>query len=120
LLDQLRALGYNIEREEDIGPDGHRPERKSHGEVVLKKQFEDAVAAASLPSPECKGAETAAQWTKIHLNVDLTKDRALPFRKVAKFWGRAKFLNAEAAGFRRAEPFGMGCRKWQRLLKALI
>ena len=44
LLEQLRALGYSIEREEDIGPDGHRPARESHDEVVLKKRFEDAVA----------------------------------------------------------------------------
>jgi len=44
LLDQLRALNYSIEREEDIGPDGHRPERESHDEVVLKKRFVDAVA----------------------------------------------------------------------------
>lgn len=44
LLDQLRALDYSVEREEDIGPDGHRPERESHDEVVLKKRFEDAVA----------------------------------------------------------------------------
>jgi len=44
LLDQLRALDYSIEREEDIGPDGHRPERESHDEVVFKKRFEDAVA----------------------------------------------------------------------------
>ncbi len=44
LLDQLRTLAYSIEREEDIGPDGHRPERESHDEVVLKKRFEDAVA----------------------------------------------------------------------------
>lgn len=44
LLDHLRALDYSIEREEDIGPDGHRPERESHDEVVLKKRFEDAVA----------------------------------------------------------------------------
>jgi len=44
LLDQLRALGYSIEREEDIGPDGHRPERESHNEVVLRRRFEDAVA----------------------------------------------------------------------------
>jgi type I restriction enzyme R subunit len=44
LLEQLRGLGYSIEREEDIGPDGHRPERESHDEVVLKKRFEDAVA----------------------------------------------------------------------------
>ena len=44
LLDQLRTLAYSIEREEDIGPDGHRPERESHDEVVLKKRLEDAVA----------------------------------------------------------------------------
>lgn len=43
LLEQLRGLGYSIEREEDIGPDGHRPERESHDEVVLKKRFVDAV-----------------------------------------------------------------------------
>lgn len=44
LLEQLGGLGYSIEREEDIGPDGHRPERESHDEVVLKKRLEDAVA----------------------------------------------------------------------------
>ena len=44
LLEQLRMLGYRIEREEDIGPDGHRPERDSHDEVVLGKRFEAAVA----------------------------------------------------------------------------
>ncbi|BBB66572.1 DEAD/DEAH box helicase [Undibacterium sp. YM2] len=44
LLEQLVGLGYSIEREEDIGPDGHRPERESHDEVVLKKRFENAVA----------------------------------------------------------------------------
>ncbi|MGV0998868.1 MAG: type I restriction endonuclease subunit R [Fluviibacter sp.] len=44
LLEQLRFLGYAIESEEDIGPDGHRPARESHDEVVLKKRLEDAVA----------------------------------------------------------------------------
>lgn len=44
LLAQLHALKYSIEREEDIGPDGHRPERESHDEVVLKKRFENAVS----------------------------------------------------------------------------
>ena len=43
LLDQLRTLGYSIECEEDIGPDGHRRERESHDEVVLKRRFEEAV-----------------------------------------------------------------------------
>jgi len=44
LLRQLRMLNYSIEREEEIGPDGHRPERESHDEAVLRKRFEDAVA----------------------------------------------------------------------------
>jgi len=43
LLEQLRGLGYSIEQEENIGPDGHRPERDSHDVVVLKKRLEDAV-----------------------------------------------------------------------------
>ncbi len=44
LLEQLRELGYNIEQEENIGPDGHHPERESHDEVILKKRFEKTVA----------------------------------------------------------------------------
>ena len=58
LLDQLRTLDYSIEREEDIGPDGHRPERESHDEVVLKKRFEDAVARLNpgLPLEACQDA----------------------------------------------------------------
>lgn len=44
LLEQLRGLGYSIEQEENIGPDGHYPERDSHDVVVLKKRLEDAVA----------------------------------------------------------------------------
>src|SRR5690606_7520554 len=43
LLDQLGMLGYSIEGEEDIGPDGSRPERESHSEVVFKRRFEEAV-----------------------------------------------------------------------------
>ncbi len=44
LLEQLRGLGYSIEQEENIGPDGHRPERDSHDVVVLQRRLEDAVA----------------------------------------------------------------------------
>ncbi len=44
LLEQLRGLGYQLEQEENIGPDGHRPERDSHDVVVLKKRMEEAVA----------------------------------------------------------------------------
>lgn len=54
LLDQLRAFGYSIEREEYIGPGGHRPEREGHDEVVLHKRFKDAVDSLNprvLPEP---------------------------------------------------------------------
>lgn len=43
LLEQLRGLGYQIQREENIGPDGGNPERESHNEVILRKRFENAV-----------------------------------------------------------------------------
>lgn len=44
LLGQLSGLGYSIKLDEDIGPDGHCPERDSHNEVVLKRRLEDAIA----------------------------------------------------------------------------
>lgn len=44
LLEQLNGLGYHLEREETIGPDGTKPERESHDEVILRKRFEGAVA----------------------------------------------------------------------------
>lgn len=44
LLAQLQTLGYQIEHEGNIGPDGCRPERESHHEVILKKRLTDAVA----------------------------------------------------------------------------
>lgn len=40
LLAQFQALGYCIEREEDIGPEGKRPERESYSDVVLKNRLE--------------------------------------------------------------------------------
>ena len=58
LLDQLHALDYQIEREEDIGPDGHRPERENHAEVILKPRFEAAIARLNpgLPREACQEA----------------------------------------------------------------
>ncbi len=40
LLEQLQTLGYAIEREERIGPDGTHPERSSHADVALNGRFE--------------------------------------------------------------------------------
>jgi type I restriction enzyme, R subunit len=44
LLAQLAGLGYQLEQEEIIGPDGVRPERESHDVVILKKRLHGAVA----------------------------------------------------------------------------
>lgn len=39
LLDQLHTLGYSIEREDDICPDGHWLKRESHDETFLKERM---------------------------------------------------------------------------------
>ncbi|MFN3958244.1 MAG: hypothetical protein ACK4Q6_12145 [Tepidimonas ignava] len=39
LLEQLQGLGYRIEREDNIGPDGHRPERESYDEAFWKERM---------------------------------------------------------------------------------
>lgn len=51
LLDQLRSLNYAIESEDVIGPDGYRPERDSHNEVVLKMRLADSVARINPDMP---------------------------------------------------------------------
>ncbi|MDO4777906.1 MAG: type I restriction endonuclease subunit R [Cardiobacteriaceae bacterium] len=52
LLAQLEALGYGIAREEEIGPDGRRPERDSYADVVLQKRLQAAVARLNPGLPE--------------------------------------------------------------------
>jgi type I restriction enzyme R subunit len=61
LLEQLRGLGYSIQREEDIGPDGHRPERESHDEVLLRRRFKDAVDCLISGAPRIADAEACLQ-----------------------------------------------------------
>jgi type I restriction enzyme R subunit len=77
LLDQLRALGYSIEREEDIGPDGHRPERESHDEVVLRKRFEDAVARLNPGVPPEARQDAIRKLTQSELPALLEENRRL-------------------------------------------
>ena len=77
LLDQLRALGYSIEREEDIGPDGHRSERESHDEVVLKKRFETAVARLNPSLPLEAQQDAIRRVTQSELPSLLEENRRL-------------------------------------------
>jgi type I restriction enzyme, R subunit len=44
LIEQLRRLGYSVEIDKTIGPDGPSPERESHDEVVLRRRLLAAVA----------------------------------------------------------------------------
>jgi len=43
LLEQLAGLRYGYVSDDVFGTNGHRPERESHDEVVLRRRFEDAV-----------------------------------------------------------------------------
>jgi len=77
LLDQLRVLGYSIEREEDIGPDGHRPERESHDEVVLRRRFEDAVARLNPGVPPEARQDAIRRVTQSELPALLEENRRI-------------------------------------------
>jgi len=77
LLDQLRTLGYRIEHEEDIGPDGHRPERESHDEVVLRKRFEEAVARLNPGVPPEARQDAIRKLTQSELPALLEENRRL-------------------------------------------
>lgn len=77
LLDQLHALGYSIEREEDIGPDGHRAERESHDEVVLKKRFETSVARLNPGLPVEAHQDAVLRVMQVELPSLLEENRRL-------------------------------------------
>lgn len=77
LLTQLAALGYAIEREEDIGPDGHRPEREGHDEVVLQKRLAEAVARLNPSLPPEARHDAVRQVTQSELPNLLEENRRI-------------------------------------------
>ncbi|MBF0401152.1 MAG: type I restriction endonuclease subunit R, partial [Magnetococcales bacterium] len=52
LLGSLVALGYARTMDVEIGPDGHRPERESYGEVLLIPRLRAAVTQLNASLPE--------------------------------------------------------------------
>lgn len=60
-LYQPRGQGLAVEVEEDIGHDGHRPEREGHDEVVLRRRFKDAVDCLISGAPRIADAEACLQ-----------------------------------------------------------
>ncbi|CUB05977.1 type I restriction endonuclease subunit R [Tepidiphilus thermophilus] len=77
LLEQLAALGYAIEREEDIGPDGHRPERKSHDEVILERRLTAAVERLNPALPASARREAIRRVLQTELPNLLEENRRL-------------------------------------------
>lgn len=77
LLDQLSVLGYAIEREEDIGPDGRRPERASHGEVILERRLTAAVERLNPTLPDSARREAIRRVTHAELPNLLEENRRL-------------------------------------------
>ena len=77
LLAHFQALGYCIEGEEEIGPDGRCPERESHGEVVLQKRFEEAVARLNPALPQEARADAVRRVLQSELPSLLEENRRL-------------------------------------------
>lgn len=77
LLNQLHTLGYHIECEENIGPDGHRPERESHDSVILPKRLENAVARLNPSIPIEAQQEAIRKITQFELPSLLEENRRI-------------------------------------------
>jgi type I restriction enzyme R subunit len=77
LLEQLRGLGYGIERDDVIGPDGARAERESHDEVILRRRLEDAVARLNPGLPLAARQDAVRRVTQSELPSLLEENRRL-------------------------------------------
>ena len=77
LLEQLRGLGYGIERDDVIGPDGARAERESHDEVILRRRLEDAVARLNPGLPLEARQDAVRRVTQSELPSLLEENRRL-------------------------------------------
>ncbi len=77
VLAQLQQLGYGCESEENIGPDGERPERASHDEVILLPRLQHAVARINPTLPASAQDEAIRKVTQSELPVLLEENRRL-------------------------------------------
>ncbi|MGE8286616.1 MAG: type I restriction endonuclease subunit R [Stenotrophomonas sp.] len=77
LLQQLGGLGYAVLSDEQIGPDGHAPERASHAEVVLTPRLEDAVAKLNPHIPATARHEALRRVTQSELPSLLEENRRI-------------------------------------------
>ncbi|TSE27277.1 Type I restriction enzyme protein [Tepidimonas sediminis] len=77
LLAQLQTLGFAVEREEDIGPDGRRPQRTGHDEVVLRPRLETALAGLNPTLPEAARQEALRRVLQVERPALLEENRRL-------------------------------------------
>ena len=77
LLGQLQSLGYAIEREEVIGPDGRHAERESHAEAILTRRFEEAVARLNPALPSEARQDAVRRVLQTELPVLLEENRRI-------------------------------------------
>ncbi|QWD14369.1 type I restriction endonuclease subunit R [Polynucleobacter paneuropaeus] len=63
LLEQLASLGYTVETEEKVGPDGLFSERESYADVILEKRLLDAVTQINPTIPQIALEEVVKQVT---------------------------------------------------------
>ena len=77
LLEQFAALGYAATSDEVIGPDGPRPEREAHDEVVLKARLAQAVARLNPTLPPQARADAVRRLTQSELPNLLEENRRI-------------------------------------------
>ena len=81
LLEHLAELGYTVETEEKVGPDGLFRERDSYADVVLKNRLLDAVEKINPTIPAAARAEAVKRVTQNELP-SLTAEN----RRIHKLW----------------------------------
>ncbi len=77
LLEQLRALRYQVESDYRIGPDGSQPERDSNDEVILQGRLAMAVARINPHVPEEAQLDAIRKITQSELPSLLEENRRI-------------------------------------------
>lgn len=77
LLSQFRQLGYEVQKEEDIGPDSPYPERHAYDEVILNARLESAIARLNPSMPKEARQEAFNKITQIEFTSLLDENRRI-------------------------------------------
>ncbi|WP_294625886.1 type I restriction endonuclease, partial [uncultured Bilophila sp.] len=77
LLSYFADLGYAVESEENIGPDGKRPERESFDTVILRGRLEKAIGRLNPELPAEARADAIRTLTQCELPNLLEENRRI-------------------------------------------